>query len=164
MASAFLLPPPPARTLNLVSDRPITPYKPFDSRPKLLVAEPVDPFTGLPRIPRAGRMPSDVGELGDTDPESRDTELTPPDGPFAIRKVLKKLEKIENGFEEMRNLCRSSASNSMQMLATVQALAGQVDALKRRMDGYEVANRWMPRIVMAVTFAMAAVALARTYH
>lgn len=152
------------------SDRPMTPFD-YSSSGKLLAARPttgpIDPFAGLPRIPRSPRVPTDVGKR-DTEPVSAaptsHDELTPPDGPFGIRQVLKKLGEFDVRFQKMEALCQRAADCSMETRQLVSAMTGQINAINRRVTILEAADRWVPAAAWLITTVIALWALLRTYR
>lgn len=143
-----------------MSERP----KPFDFE-----AHPAPYETPIPRAPR---IPSDLAPATrDTEPitgqpadmHDETDENTPPDGPFAIRQVLKKLEKFDAGFNEMRGHCRVTADCSLETLSAVQSLTGKLAALEKRVRAIELADRWVPRLAWLFTTIIAVIALLRTF-
>ena len=150
------------------SDRPVTPFTPFDSRPRLEVAKsvPVDPFESLPRIPRAPRTPSGISGV-DTEPAppltSEEAEQTPAESPFSMR-VMRRFDKLERAIEKVDGHSSIAANAALEAVAAVRLLTVELDQLKRRMTAYEVANQWVPRLAWVATTAIAVLALWRTYR
>ena len=142
------------------SDRPVTPFAAFDSRPRLEVADE------LPRIPRSPRAPSNVGGV-DTEPAppltTEAAELTPAESPFSIR-VMRRFDKLEKVIEKVDGHSSIAANAALEAVAAVRLLTAELDALKRRMTAYEVASRWLPRLAWFATTAIAVLALWRTYR
>ena len=94
---------------------------------------------------------------------SHDNENTPPDGPFAIRQVLKKLGEFDRHFDEMREHCKSAADNSLQAFEIVRHLRVEVQELKREHDArltrLEIERLWIPRLVATAALVIATAAL-----
>jgi hypothetical protein len=88
---------------------------------------------------------------------------TPPDGPFAIRQVLKKLESFDRRFDKMEEHCKSAADSSLEALETVRHLRIEVHELKRehdtRLTRLEVERMWIPRLVATAALIIATTAL-----
>jgi hypothetical protein len=76
---------------------------------------------------------------------------TPPDGPFAIRQVLKQLKKFNAGFEEMKGHCQSAASSALSTDQAVKQLKVEFQELKKehgdRLVRLELDRLWVPRAV-----------------
>lgn len=164
-------------------ERNITPFEPFDGRPKVAADKPtrtpVDPFEGIPRLlPRDPKVPAGFEapnqDLRTTEPIMGQAEAaralldeqehTPPDGPLAIRAVFKQLQEFKGEFAEMKGHCRDAANSALQTLAAVQAVASRQEAFDRRLTALELADRWVPRFAWLVTTAIAVLALLRTYR
>lgn len=132
------------------------------------------------RLPRDPRLPSDVKELLRPDTEERDTEratgqsgehlvmhdadddTTPPDGPLAMRAVLKQLKKFDNGFEEMKGHCRAASENSFATSEAVRNLHLAMQEMKKehnaRLVRLELDRLWIPRLVSTAALLVATVA------
>jgi len=148
--------------------RPITPYAPFDSRPKIPAAKPtrapVDPFEGLPSlrspaIPRAPRLPGETAALLrqdeiQTDPappllaESGEhplpeSEKTPLESPYSLKKVSEKLDAVLEA-------SLAAANESIATRDVVRTLTEALQALARRVTALEVSGRWAPLIISSV--------------
>ncbi len=159
--------------------------KPAAPKPPFLDPNPPKYTTPVPRmLPRDPRLPSDVNDLMRPDVEARDTvpaitesgedevsdkfdEETPPDGPFAVRTMIKELRYFRAGFEEMKTHCRASAENSFATSEAVRALNLEMQEMKKehnaRIVRLELADRWVPRLAWLVTTAIAVIALLRTF-
>jgi hypothetical protein len=133
------------------------------------------------RLPRDPRLPSDVKEPLRPDTEERDTERatgqsgehlvmhdadddddTPPDGPLAMRAVLKQLRKFDKGFEEMKGHCRAASENSFATSEAVRHLRLEMQELKKehnaRLVRLELDRLWIPRLVSTAAILVATVA------
>lgn len=149
------------------SEYPVTPFAPFDSRPKIEVAKPTrapaDPFEGIPRL----RSPSNLGEVADRiDRELRDTDtedLTPAARPFEIRveQRLKKLEELAEKHSRELESIRSSSRDAAQHALDTHDL---VKAMAERQRAFELERKWVPRLAWLFTTAIALLALYRTYY
>ena len=157
---------------------------PKPPRPPFLDPNPPQYKTPVPTLPHDPLVPHDMGEMLQCDAENRDTERvpsesgenevsekfdeeTPPDGPFAVRALLKEMKEFKESFTkdfaEMKGHCQAAADNSLSTLATVQSLAKLYTALERRVTAIELADRWVPRLAWLITTVIALVALLRTF-
>jgi hypothetical protein len=143
----------------------MTPPEAWDKRPKV-VRQTVHPFASIPRIPRAPAVPSGVAP--DIEARDRDTDIaelspsgehevhdtddeTPPDGPFAVRQVLKQLKKFEDGFRRMEAHCEVAANSALATAQDVKHLRREFQELKKehgdRLVRLELDRLWVPRAV-----------------
>lgn len=158
-------------------ERNITPYALFDSRPKIAAAQPtrapVEPFEGLPSIPRGPRMPTGFGELPhalgaqrDTDPaELQDAELgdndqTPTDPESPTEMILRKLTKLEREVRDSKTSNGRIYDLLVKIHAEQQADKRERRAIKRRLLAVELRDRWLPWVAIALS----ALALLRTFR
>lgn len=131
--------------------RSITPYAPFDARPKAAPSEPVDPFAGIPRQPRlpSGVRPADSAYDTDVsdlmgEPDLHDSENnTPLESPYSLKAVSKKLD-------EVLSASKAAANESIATRAEVKTLADALQALARRVTALEVSGRWAPLIISSI--------------
>lgn len=155
--------------------RPMTPFAAFVPPSEKTAADTQPP----PQIPGPARIPSDIAEMRgfndsrDTEPTTDqpgdsatmriDSESTPPDGPFAVRQVLKELRGFKEGFAEMRGHCRSAAENSFATAEAVRGLRLEMQELKKehnaRLVRLEIDRLWIPRLVATGALLVATVAL-----
>jgi hypothetical protein len=133
-------------------DRPVTPFAPFDARPKVSASGPVDPFSGIPRAPR---MPSGIEpaatEYRDTDPtdltsgdhEVPESAKTPLESPYSLKAVSHKLDEVLVS-------ARSAANESIATRGELRTLTEALQALARRVTALEVSGRWAPLIISSI--------------
>lgn len=162
-------------------ERNITPYAPFDSRPKIAAAQPTrapaEPFEGLPSIPRGPRMPTGFGELPhalgaphDTDPaELQDAELgdddkTPSDPESPYEMIIRKLNKVERAVQDSNKGHRRCYQLLLDLNDKLDNEKAERKKLAREVRDLKLANRWVPRLAWLVTTAIAVLALLRTYR
>lgn len=154
-------------------ERSITPYAPFDARPKAAAQNPtrapVDPFEGLPRlhdqIPRAPRLPGDTARLLRreqdeiaTDPapplqaESgeyplSESEKTPLESPYSLKNVSKKLDDI-------LEVVTLNANETVSLRGEVRSFRTELQQLTKRVISLEVTQRWAPLLLGAVALVV----------
>ncbi len=135
--------------------RSITPFAPFDARPKAATSEPADPFAAIPRQPRlpSGVRPADT-DYRDTDPsdltsgahEVHESDKTPLEAPYSLKAVSQKLD-------EVLAASRAAANESIATRGEVKTLTDALQALARRVTALEVSGRWAPLIISSVAIA-----------
>ena len=97
---------------------------------------------------------ADLAPSGEHEVHVDTDDDTPPDGPFAIRQVLKQLKKFNDGFEEMKGHCRSAATSALSADQTVKQLRSELQELKKehgdRLVRLELDRLWVPRVVSTI--------------
>jgi hypothetical protein len=156
-------------------ERAITPFEPFDSRPKIAAAKSIDPLAGVARLfPRDARVPRNALEIERQRLEraSRDTEPsdllgeddnTPAARPFEIRveQRLSKLEKLAQKHDSQLKAVRRSSRRAAQHSLDTHTLVKDLSVQMRR---FELENKWMPLLAWLVIAGIAVFALIRTYQ
>ena len=149
-----------------MSERPITPFAPFDSE----------------SIPKAPRIPSDIDQLQRRDIEARDTDKTPPEDAVddadadvyektPVRKTETTVEMVLRRLGEMEVAGR----DSKKMQQRIYSLLLKIDsdnkverrkriALARRVTTLEATRQWLPALAWLVCMLTALAALLRTYR
>lgn len=140
-------------------ERAITPFAPFDSRPKLSVARSVDPLADVPRLfPRDPKSPSEFERLRqeraarDTEPSDLldDEDKTPAARPFEVR-VERDLKELKAAVRDMKKHCQAAAEHSLAAAELVRGLRlemqKQQEENDRRLRRLELDRFWIPRIV-----------------
>ncbi len=156
-------------------ERAMTPFEPFDSRPKIASARAVDPLAGVARLfPRDPRTPLNVSEIErlrleragrDTEPSELfgDEDKTPAARPFEIRveRELKDLRSDVSALQADVSAIKQSSRETAQHTVDMYEL---VKAINRRQLAFELERRWVPAVAYLVTTAIALLALIRTYR
>lgn len=150
-------------------ERTMTPPEAWDTRPKAAPSHPVDPFADIPRIPRAPRTASDVGErateLRDTDHD----EVTPPRAKEdTLDMVLKRLGELDAKVADSI----VGSQRCYDLLLVIQSEHREHRrserkrrvALARRVTALELSRQWVPAVAWLVTTVLCLFALIRTYR